>query len=93
MKDFTHIHQVLTENGYPESSNSDWIIKIEDFHDSLIIPHYYDCFTKSRAKTAVKSLLNATDIYSVTVHHGKQAVSFHHKFTDLSEHEWNYYFR
>lgn len=93
MKDFAHIRQVLTENGFPESTNSDWFIKIEEYQNNLIIPHYFDCQTKARAKAAVKSLLNKTDVYSVTVRHGSQAVSFHGKFTDLSEHEWNYYFK
>lgn len=92
MTDFAHIHQVLTENGYPEASKSDWVIRIEDHQAPRIIPHYYDCHTKARAKNAVKSLLNATDIYTVVVHHGRQAISFHSKFTELSEHEWNYYF-
>lgn len=99
MKDFNHIHQILTENGYPETHESDWYICIEDHQENRIFPHYYDCHTKARAKTAVKSLLNKTDVYKVVVHHGRpenryrQAISFIGNFDELSEHEWNYYFR
>lgn len=93
MKDFNHIHQVLVDSGYPESHTSDWFIKIEDYQDNLIIPHWYDCHTKARTKVAVKSLLNKTDVYTVTVYSpSRNPISFHSKFTALSEHEWNYYF-
>lgn len=93
MKDFAHIRQVLTENGYPETHDSEWYIKIEDHQENLIVPHWFDCQTKYRAKIAVKSLLNRTDVYTVTVYSpDRNPVSFHGKFTELSEHEWNYYF-
>lgn len=99
MKDFNHIHNVLTASGYPESSNSDWYICILEYQDNRIFSHYYDCFTKERAKAALKSLLNKTDVYKVVVHHGRpenryrQAITFIGKYDDMSEHEWNYYFR
>ena len=99
MKDFNNIHQFLIENGYPESANSDWYICIEDHQENRIFPHYYDCFTKDKAKTAVMSLLNNTDVYKVVVHHGRpenrfrQAITFIGKFDERSEHEWYYYFR
>lgn len=98
MKDFAHIQKVLTENGYPETHDSEWYIKIEDHQENRIIPHWFDCQTKDRAKIAVKSLLNKTDVYKVVVHHGRpenrfrQAISFIGNFNALSEHEWKYYF-
>ena len=94
MKNFNHIHQILTESGYPESHDSEWFIQIHDEDNlPLMIPHWYDCQTKARAKVAVKSLLNKTDVYTVTVYSpNKNPISFHNKFTALSEHEWNYYY-
>lgn len=93
MKDFSHIHKVLTENGYPESHNSEWVICIEEYKAPQIIRHWYDCGTKAKAKIAVKSLLNLTDVYEVKVHSPhRNVISFHGKFNELSEHEWNYYF-
>lgn len=94
MKKFEHIHSVLINSGYPESHNSEWYIKIEDYQYPMIIPHWYDCFTKERAKIAVKSLLNKTDVYSVTVYSPfRNPLSFHgNKFNKSDEHEWRYYF-
>lgn len=94
MKNFTHIHNVLINSGYPESHNSEWYIKIEDYQGCQIIPHWYDCYTKERAKIAVKSLLNKTDVYTVTVYSPmRNPLSFHgYKFTDRDEHEWRYFF-
>lgn len=93
MENFKHIHQILTESGYPESHDSDWSIRIDDFQRPLIVPHWYDCHTKYRAKVAVKSLLNKTDIYSVTVYSPiRNPITFYGRFNELSEHEWRYYF-
>jgi hypothetical protein len=94
MKNFNHIHQVLTESGYPESNNSEWFIQIHDETNlPLMIPHWYDCKTKARAKVAVKSLLNKTDVYTVTVYSPcRNPVSFHGRFNELNEREWNYYY-
>lgn len=93
MKDFNHIHQVLIDSGYPESHTSEWFIKIEEYQDNLIIPHWYDCYTEARAKVAVRSLLNKTDVYTVTVYSPhRNPISFHNKFNDMKEHEWNWYF-
>lgn len=90
---FAHIHKVLTENDYPESHDSKWFIKIEDYQSPRIIPHWYDCYTKERAKVAVKSILNKTSIYSVTVYSpNRNPVSFHGKFGKMAEYEWRYYF-
>lgn len=96
MVDFAHIHQVLTDAGYPESRNTEWFIKIDDYESQrpLIISHWYDCGTKERAKIAVKSLLNKTDVYDVTVYSPRRnAISFHgYKFTASHEHQWAYYY-
>lgn len=94
MKNFEHVHNVLVNSGYPESNKSDWYIKIEDYQSPLIVPHWYDCHTKERAKIAVKSLLNKTDAYSVTVYSPhRNPISFHgYKFTDMHEREWQYYY-
>lgn len=93
MADFNHIHQVLVDSGYPESHDSEWFIKIYEYNGNRMTPHWYDCRTKERAKVAVKSLLNKTDIYEVTVFNPvTKATSFHGKFTTHSEHEWNYLF-
>ena len=94
MLSFNHIHQVLIDAGYPESCDSAWYIKIYDYQDNLMIPHWYACYTKERAKTAVKSLLNKTDIYQVTVYSPIcNPISFHTGFGERAEHEWNYYFQ
>ena len=93
MENFRHIHQILLENGYPESHDSDWYIQIEVFQRPLIIPHWYDCHTKYRAKVAVRSLLNKTDVYSVTVFNPITGpISFYRRFNERAEHEWSYYF-
>lgn len=91
---FSHIHKVLTENGYPESHESSWYIKIEVYECPCIVPHWYDCQTKERAKVAVKSLLNKTDVYTVTVYSPhRNPVSFHgYKYTEFDERTWRYYF-
>lgn len=95
MTNFTHIRQVLSDAGYPESHDSEWFIQIHDETSlPLMIPHWFDCHTKARAKNAVKSLLNKTDVYSVTVYSPiANPISFHGRFSELSDHEWNYYFR
>lgn len=93
MKDFKHIHNVLIDSGYPETHDSEWYIKIEDHQDNRIIPHWYDCYTKERAKVAVKSLLNKTDVYKVVVYSPhRNPVSFIAGFNAASEYEWNYYY-
>lgn len=95
MVDFVHIHQVLTDAGYPESHNSEWFIGISDYvsRRPLIITHYYDCHTKERARIAVKSLLNKTKVYEVVVfspHHAP--IAFHgYKFSASHEREWDHY--
>ena len=93
MKNFPRIHQILIDSGYPESHASDWYIKIDKYQGNLIVPHYYDCLTRERAKIAVKSLLNRTDVYEVTVYSPyRNPISFYGRFNELSEYEWNYYF-
>jgi hypothetical protein len=93
MKNFADIHNALISNGFPECSDGEWLIKLEDYSQQpLIVPHWYDAHTKAQTKELVKTLLNMTDNYDVTVYHGKQRISFHGSFNELSEHEWNYYF-
>lgn len=93
-ENFPHIHKVLTENGYLESKKSEWSIKIEVYDFPYIVPHWYDCGTKERAKIALKSLLNKTKVYSVTVFSPhRNPVSFHgYKFTECDERTWKYYY-
>lgn len=96
MNNFNHIREVLTNNGYPESSDSDWFIRIEEYDHPRIIPHFFACGTEDRAKRAVRSLLNSGVTYTVVVFNcprlGRQGVSFHHRFSALSDREWARYF-
>ena len=93
IKGFDSIHQYLVKSGYPESHDSEWFIRIDEYKDNLIVGHYYDCVTRERAKAAAKVLLNNTDIYSVVVYNPIcQPISFHNRFNKLTEHEWRYYF-
>jgi hypothetical protein len=58
-----------------------------------MIPHWYDCHNKDRAKVAVRSLLNKTDVYEVTVYSPiANPISFPAGFGATAEHKWNYYF-
>lgn len=99
MNSFEHIHSVLVSNGYLEVSNNrrniEWYIRIDYYDRPRIIGHWYDCSTMERAKVAVKSLLNKTDIYTVVVYSPNRVpVSFSgHKFTKAHEREWKYYYR
>ena len=92
---FPHIHKVLTENGYPESRESAWYICIEVYERPCIVRHWYDCQTKERAKIAVKSLLNKTDVYTVAVYNPHtNPIRFHgNKYTEFDERTWRYYFK
>lgn len=93
IKGFASIHQILVKSGYPESHNSEWHIRIDEYKDNLIVGHYYDCGTRERAKAAVKALLNNTDVYSVVVYSPRRnPISFHAGFGEQAEHEWRYYF-
>ena len=90
---YIQIHNALISNGFPESNTGEWLIKLEDYSNRpLIVPHWYNAHTKEKAKELVKVLLKWTNIYDVAVYHGKTRISFHGKFTKLSEHEWKYYF-
>lgn len=93
MTSFQHIHEVLTNNGYPESNTGRWRIQIEERRDGKIIPHWYDCTTRARAKAAVRSLLNHTDLFEVVVYSPIcNPITFSGRYTELSEREWKYYF-
>lgn len=93
MANFAQIHNALISNGFPECNNGEWLIKLEDYSQRpLIIPHWYNAHTNAKAKSLVQVLLNMTDIYDVAVYHGKTRISFHGRFNNNSEHEWNYYF-
>ena len=98
-REFSHICKILNECGYPKVPNSsglEWFIKIETYDSPCITPHYFDCQTQKRAKTAVKSLLNKTNVYSVTVFHqmpnGRldRAISFCAGWSILTEYEWEW---
>lgn len=93
MKNFQHIHNVLVNCGYPESHESKWFIQIEERDGCMIIPHWYDCGTKERAKKAAKSLLNKTDVYEVVVFSpDRNPVTFYGNFKEYSERIWRYYY-
>lgn len=93
-KNFEIIHNSILSTGIKESNNGEWVIRIDDHesHYPLICPHFYDCINKAICKEMVKALLNASDVYEVVVHHGRKAVTFYNKWTELDEAEWLYSF-